>query len=72
MIHKIQLNSILFLDIETVPERRDFDDLSEIEQELWTKRVATGVRMMKNLQNFTKMPEFGRNLAKFCVFRPVF
>lgn len=35
MLQKIPLDSILFLDIETVPKARSFDDLSPEEKELW-------------------------------------
>ncbi|WP_053970700.1 3'-5' exonuclease [Mangrovimonas sp. ST2L15] len=35
MISKINLENILFLDIETVPETEHFNDLDETKQELW-------------------------------------
>jgi 3'-5' exonuclease len=35
MIEKIQLNNILFLDIETVPEQENYSFLDEEMQELW-------------------------------------
>ena len=37
---KIPLSSILFLDIETVPETEKFQELSEPKQELWGKKSA--------------------------------
>jgi uncharacterized protein YprB with RNaseH-like and TPR domain len=40
MIQKIQLENILFLDIETVPEHPEYDQLSEIQQELWAAKTA--------------------------------
>jgi uncharacterized protein YprB with RNaseH-like and TPR domain len=39
MIHKIPLEKILFLDIETVPFAADWKELSETEQKLWDKKT---------------------------------
>ncbi len=39
MLHKIPLDNILFLDIETVPEEEDFNNLSEGLQELWRQKT---------------------------------
>ena len=35
MITKLNLENILFLDIETVPENENFDELSDVKKELW-------------------------------------
>jgi len=35
MLHKIKLEHILFLDIETVPEEENFNGLDETKKELW-------------------------------------
>jgi uncharacterized protein YprB with RNaseH-like and TPR domain len=35
MISKLNLENVLFLDIETVPEKETFSDLDPIRQELW-------------------------------------
>jgi uncharacterized protein YprB with RNaseH-like and TPR domain len=35
MINKLNLENILFLDIETVPETQHFKDLEKVKQELW-------------------------------------
>lgn len=35
MLHKLNLEHILFLDIETVPEERDFSQLDNEKKELW-------------------------------------
>jgi uncharacterized protein YprB with RNaseH-like and TPR domain len=35
MLYKLQLENILFLDIETVPEVADYQDLDDIKKELW-------------------------------------
>ena len=39
MIHKIPLENILFLDIETVPQKETFSALSEEVQELWALKT---------------------------------
>lgn len=39
MISKINLENILFLDIETVPETRYFSDLDEVKQDLWASKT---------------------------------
>lgn len=39
MIHKIPIEKILFLDIETVPQSADWKSLSETEQKLWDKKT---------------------------------
>ena len=40
MITKIPLENILFLDIETVPEKEDFEQLPEEAQQLWAEKTA--------------------------------
>ena len=35
MIHKLNLENLLFLDIETVPETENYSDLSDDKQKLW-------------------------------------
>ena len=40
MISKIPLENILFLDIETVPEKESFSDLSEEARQLWAEKTA--------------------------------
>ncbi|MFK8302496.1 3'-5' exonuclease [Capnocytophaga stomatis] len=39
MLNKINLEDILFLDIETVPLFEDYEELSQIEQELWEEKT---------------------------------
>lgn len=39
MISKINLENILFLDIETVPETQYFSDLDDVKQELWASKT---------------------------------
>ena len=38
MISKLNLENILFLDIETVPETKNFSDLDETKQALWAAK----------------------------------
>ena len=38
MIHKLNLENLLFLDIETVPETESYSDLSEDKQKLWDSK----------------------------------
>lgn len=38
MLYKINLENLLFLDIETVPENANFDELSEEKQLLWEQK----------------------------------
>ncbi|WP_306351368.1 3'-5' exonuclease [Flavobacterium sp. '19STA2R22 D10 B1'] len=38
MIEKIKLDNILFLDIETVPEEIDFNQLDDTKKELWDQK----------------------------------
>ncbi len=35
MLQKLRLDNILFLDIETVPEHADFNEMDDAKQELW-------------------------------------
>lgn len=39
MLHKIHLEDILFLDIETVPLFENYDELSQTEQSLWDEKT---------------------------------
>jgi predicted PolB exonuclease-like 3'-5' exonuclease len=39
MISKLNLENILFLDIETVPETRYFSDLDDVKQDLWASKT---------------------------------
>ena len=38
MISRLNFEDILFLDIETVPEAENFQDLDEVKQELWDSK----------------------------------
>ncbi len=38
MLQKINLEDILFLDIETIPEHKDFDALDDEKKELWEQK----------------------------------
>lgn len=39
MIEKLNLNNILFLDIETVPETAEFGELDDEMKELWEHKT---------------------------------
>ncbi|PRP67895.1 3'-5' exonuclease [Nonlabens agnitus] len=39
MIHKLTLENILFLDIETVPQHENFEDLESLDQELFAQKT---------------------------------
>jgi len=39
MLRKLNLENILFLDIETVPKHKDFSQLEEIDRELWEQKT---------------------------------
>nr|WP_297786474.1 3'-5' exonuclease [uncultured Allomuricauda sp.] len=39
MLYKLNLEHILFLDIETVPQKQDFSDLDETAQLLWEQKT---------------------------------
>lgn len=38
MLHKLNLENILFLDIETVPEFRDYSEMDEEKKLLWEEK----------------------------------
>jgi len=39
MFPNLDLQKILFLDIETVPEQADYNDLSPVRQSLWEEKT---------------------------------
>ena len=39
MLHRLNLEHILFLDIETVPEQKSFEDLSPVKQKLYADKT---------------------------------
>ena len=47
MLRKINLEHILFLDIETVPEEKSFKDLSEERKKLWEVQHLDTLEMWK-------------------------
>lgn len=40
MLNTLKLDKVLFLDIETVPEYKSFQDLSPVKQKLWEQKSA--------------------------------
>jgi DNA polymerase elongation subunit (family B) len=49
MIHNIKLDTVLFLDIETVPVTRDYGQLSDHMQDLWNRKMEIPVRNEEGL-----------------------
>ena len=41
MEHKLTDTNILFLDIETVPQKQDFNELDSVEKALWLKKAKS-------------------------------
>ena len=62
MIEKLNLENILFLDIETVPEQENFTTLDSEMQTLWEAKTQ-----YQRKDEFT--PEFGLNSEKSFVFQ---
>ncbi|MFC6266840.1 3'-5' exonuclease [Frigoriflavimonas asaccharolytica] len=64
MIHKIPLEKILFLDIETVPLASDWAALDETEQKLWDKKTRfqrkDGISGEEFYERAGIMAEFGK------------
>jgi 3'-5' exonuclease len=52
MLEKIDIENVLFLDIETVPAFPDYSQLSERMQKLWTKKSE---RLLANSNSTTEM-----------------
>ena len=40
MLDRLNINHVLFLDIETVPEYENFEDLTPVKQKLWEDKSA--------------------------------
>ena len=40
MFYKLNLKNVLFLDIETVPQYSNFNELTDKEKQLWTKKAS--------------------------------
>ena len=65
MIQNIPLEKVLFLDIETVPQLGNWDDLSETDQYLWDKKTRFQRKEDFTAEEFYKerggiMAEFGK------------
>jgi DNA polymerase elongation subunit (family B) len=64
MFDEINLNNILFLDIETVPVAKDFSELDPAFQKLWEEKTAFQRKEEKPAQYFSKkagvMAEFAK------------
>ena len=64
MLYKINLEYILFLDIETVPQHEDFDAIDEETQELWAQKSSYHRRDLSTPEDFYERAgiwaEFGK------------
>jgi DNA polymerase elongation subunit (family B) len=65
MLDQLKINRILFLDIETVPQNSDFDELDEDFKSLWEKksqfmRERKGIDLEKSYENAGIYAEFGK------------
>lgn len=63
MIHKIPLEKILFLDIETVPLASNWNELDETEQKLWDKKTRFQRKEDSGEEFYSRagiMAEFGK------------
>lgn len=56
MLEKVNLEKILFLDIETVPQHKSFSDVPEKTQKLWEKKAA----FLKKEEDETAADVYGR------------
>jgi hypothetical protein len=64
---KINLNNILFLDIETVPESENYDALDPEMQALWEHKTLYQRKDDFTAEEFYDRAEF--EFVKLCVFR---
>lgn len=71
MIEKINLNNILFLDIETVPEEENFNSLDAEMQLLWDHKTQYQRKDDFTAEEFYDRAEFGPNLEKLSVYLSV-
>ena len=68
MLHKLNLENVLFLDIETVPEFRDFSEMDDEKKILWEEKSNINERTNLLQRNFMREPEYGVNLERSSVF----
>jgi hypothetical protein len=67
MRKKINLNNILFLDIETVPEVEDYNELDSEMKDLWDIKPNTNEKNTLP-KTFTVEQEYGLNLETSVYF----
>lgn len=60
MISKLNLENILFLDIETVPETQHFSDLDTAKQELWELKSQYQRKDDYTAEEFYERADLGR------------
>ena len=68
MLHKINLEHILFLDIETVPEEENFNKLDETKKELWEHKSHYQRKDEYTAEEYYDRAEFGQNLERSLLF----
>ena len=67
MLHNINLENVLFLDIETVPAEGRFDDLDETWKKLWEDktrfmRERDGLELEESYERAGIYAEFGKKI----------
>lgn len=71
MLKKIPSNKVLFLDIETVPEVENWNQLSDNWKELWSKKIEKQLPEGKTVEEFYEkragiLAEFGKIICISC------
>jgi hypothetical protein len=69
MLHEIDIQNILFLDIETVPQHASFEDLSVEMKNLWEKKSAYFRADDKSASDVYPRQLFMPNSVKSFVYR---
>jgi hypothetical protein len=62
------MNNVLFLDIETVPQKENWSEVPETIQELFSKKTAYQRKEEVTAKIFMNVLEYGQSLGKLSVF----
>ena len=65
---KTKMNNVLFLDIETVPQKENWSEVLDTTQELFAKKRPINVKKSLVQKIFMNVLEFGQSLVKLSVF----
>ena len=65
---KTKMNNVLFLDIETVPQKENWSEVPETIQELFSKKLLINVKKRLPRKIFMNALEYGQSLGKLSVF----